>query len=346
MVSPATRSRFKWWGGLVLVLMLFGAACFTQTRVDRELKARGRKLDDDMMYFPSGRLLEPIAGEYGLVVADYAWLRAIQYYAYHLVRDANYEWFAHIIRVVTSLDPLFIEAYRFGAFVLSWDMDRPEDAIQLLREGMQRNPVRWELPFEAAFVAYTKLKDYDRAAYYFDLAARLPDVWTVAPRMAAVASARAGNYELAREIWTQLLLTHPNEKLRDIARRQLVDLLGQELKDFQAAADRYTAEQGCVPLRFEQLVHLHYLEQVPQDPMGGRWLLRQGQVVSSGLQTAKQQLALLQNVVQRYARERGGLPAELDILVQDGYLERVPELPLGLVPRLKDGKVTASEELP
>jgi tetratricopeptide (TPR) repeat protein len=337
----------RWWLGFPVVVLMLGGLVLIQVKLDQSRKTAEQLPGvDELMYFPSGKLLTPIAGEFRSVVADYAWLRAIQYYAYHLVRDQNFEWLGHIIRIVGQLDPKFMEAYRFGAMVLTWDARKPVEAIALLREGIEQNQLAWELPFEAAFTAYLKLKDYGLAAHYFEIAARLPDVWSIVPRWAAVAYQKSGNLELAREIWTQIWTTQQNPKLRDLARRQLLDLLRQELNVLQAAADRFAADHLRPLVSLEELAKKGYVEQVPGEPFGGRYRLRGGKVQSSSVEEVRVMIGRLQRLADRYRSEHASDPAELSDLVQAGYLSELPSDRFGGVVTIEDGKVKSRLELP
>jgi hypothetical protein len=329
------------------VLLVFGALVLLQVRLDRTRHyAQPLRGPDELMYFPSGTLLTPIAGEYRGVVADFAWLKAIQYYAYHLSRDQVYEWFEHIIRTITRLDPHFIEAYRFGSFVISWDSNQPTAAISLLREGMEHNPMTWELPFQVAFVAYVKMKEYRLAARYFRMAAQLPGVWSMVPRWAAVAFTKSGNLELAREIWTRIYSSNPNERLKQLARRQLVGILRDQLGNLQSAVDSLTRTQGRALVSLQELVDAGSLDDLPVEPFGGRYLLRSGRVVSSSVETTRHLMVGLQKLIDRYQARYHAGPQDWDALVKVGLLNEPPTDPFGGILAIEQGKVEITLELP
>ncbi len=63
-----------------------------------------------------------------------------------------------------SLDPKFFDVYRLASSILAYDVNMPEEAIELLRKGMVQRPEIWEFPFFAGFLAHDLLKD-DRLAY-------------------------------------------------------------------------------------------------------------------------------------------------------------------------------------
>lgn len=331
-----------------MVLLCFGGMFLIQRQLDARREAEQLRTGrDELMYFPSGRLLNQIAGSYRLVVADYAWLRAIQYFAWHAARDQQYEWLEHIIRTIAQLDPWFVEAYRFGSLIIAWDSDQPLRAIALLRAGMKENPLRWELPFQVAFIAQVRLKEYDLAAHYFAHAAKLPEVWSIVRRWAAVASEKAGNVELARQIWTELWQTHPNQKLKEVARKHLIELLGQTLGELQCAVDSFGRKERRMPKNLAELVDCGYLTQIPVEPFGGEYQLsRSGRVVSSSIEVLRQMMRQLQRQIERYRSEHKRLPTDLEDLVRAGYLKEIPADPFGGILKIEDGRVRTMVELP
>ncbi|MFH0778633.1 MAG: hypothetical protein V2A71_08385 [Candidatus Eisenbacteria bacterium] len=188
------------------------------------LNGEGKGPGQELLYFPSGKFLEESALGHESTLADIAWLRAIQYYGHHRLTDQKYELMAHIFDVVTTLDPQFIQAYVFGAIVLSQDAGQPEEAIALLKKGLRNNPENWRLAFETGFVYYLTLRDYSRAGEYFALAARLPCAPEFTSRFAAFVKERAGETETALALWQQAAETTKNKYIREIAEERIREL--------------------------------------------------------------------------------------------------------------------------
>ena len=68
---------------------------------------------------------------------------------------------------MVALDPHFPAAYQFGGFVMNESMKDSNLAISFLLEGADNNPDVWRLRFDAGFIAFTQLKDYDIAKRMF-----------------------------------------------------------------------------------------------------------------------------------------------------------------------------------
>ncbi|MCX5801105.1 MAG: hypothetical protein NTX17_06930 [Candidatus Eisenbacteria bacterium] len=179
---------------------------------------------EELMYFPSGTFVRQTALGQECTLADVAWLRAIQYYGQHRLTDRRYEMIGHISDIVTTLDPGFIQAYVFGAMVLSQDAGRPRDGLALLRKGMLSNPDDWLLAFETGFIYYTVLRDYRSAGRYFALSSKLPDAPEFTSRFAAFVEERAGHTETALELWEEAAASTHNKYIKEMAEEKIAEL--------------------------------------------------------------------------------------------------------------------------
>ncbi len=267
----------------VLVLWGFVAAYLLQLSIDTESEARLReKLVAELMYFPSGKFLRQVSIEYQHAAADFVWLRGIQYYGYHMMTDQRYDWLGHVFDMLTTLDPRFIGAYHFGAYTLAWDAKQPQEAIRMLVDGMKDNPMDWQLPFDAGFISYMQLDDYEQAGKFFAIAAKLPGAWQIAARWAAVSVARAGQTEEARQLWLDIYNGTENKALKALVLRQLRKLsLDEAIARLQEAADRFRQDKGRAAASLGELRDAGYVEDIPREPFGGRFYIDGGRVMST-----------------------------------------------------------------
>lgn len=182
------------------------------------------QLTEELMYFPSGTFVRQTALGQESTLADLAWLRAIQYYGHHRLTDRKYEMMGHIFDIVTTLDPQFIQAYVFGAVVLSQDAGKPYEGLALLRKGMRHNPENWLLAFETGFIYYVVLRDYRSAGRYFALSSRLPNAPGYTSRFAAFVEERAGHTETALQLWEEVAAASQNKYIKEIAEEKMAKL--------------------------------------------------------------------------------------------------------------------------
>lgn len=196
--------------------------------------------DEELMYFPSGKFLKEASLGHEMVVADLAWVRAIQYYGRHKQTDQDYSMAAHIFDVVTTLDPNFKNAYIFGALVLAQDANQVESGIDLLHRGMAYLPNEWLLPFEAGFIYYICEGDMAQANRWFMEAAKVPGHPESVERFAAFTAARSGDPRTALQLWMQLYKSSENPYVRQMAEERIKGLV----KDIEEAEK---AENGQMP---------------------------------------------------------------------------------------------------
>jgi tetratricopeptide (TPR) repeat protein len=221
-----TQTTIWKWALPITIVFLSGLAIWAiQFNLDlQHHKSIETRIIEELMYFPSGKFLKPAVIEYQTAMADFVWLRAIQYYGQHLMTNQKYEWLGHIFDVLSTLDTRFIGAYHFGSLVLAWDAHQVFPAIKLLNQGMSFNPLNWQIVFDAAFINYMLTKDYVSAGYYFEIASKLPETWKITERWAAFSYAKGGANPMAIEIWASIYRTTENRKLKELAERELIKL--------------------------------------------------------------------------------------------------------------------------
>lgn len=103
-------------------------------------------------------------------VADLLWIRAIQYFGGNfssLNKDEKKPGMMNLFRNMVALDPHFAAAYQFGGFVINESMKDSNAAVSFLLEGADKNPTIWRLRFDAGFIAFYQLQDYDIAKQLF-----------------------------------------------------------------------------------------------------------------------------------------------------------------------------------
>ena len=104
-----------------------------------------------VLWFQSGNFLKRVSLGFESLVADVYWIRAVVYYGSMrrvADRQRDYTLLDPLLTFVTTLDPKFRVAYRFGAIFLTEAYPdgpgRPDLAIALLQRGIAANPAAWE----------------------------------------------------------------------------------------------------------------------------------------------------------------------------------------------------------
>ena len=285
----------------------------------------------ELMYFPSGRMLKVASLGYDTLIADLLWLRGIQYYGEHRRSDQDYPLAEHVFSTITDLDPYFIGAYRFGAFVLAQDVGQPAAGIELLRKGMRNNPDRWQLPFDLGFMYFIDMEDNTKAGHFFRFASRFADAPDITKRFSAFAYRKAGRNSIAKALWEEIYRSSPNEVVREGAEYALKNIhLDETVDALSTLVDRFRSDNGRSPRGLNELVTSGLVKGIPHDPFGGDYFLDPGRqkVMSTTKVTdhAERTKTFLEKLTGRYLDKKGHYPASVVDLAEEGLVPEVPEV--------------------
>lgn len=222
----ARRLALAWAASLAAGTLAFALADAAHRRVPQPPPLA------ELSYYPSGQMLKPATLGHAETAADLAWLRAVQYYGEHRLKDHRFDHMPHVFDILTSLAPRFLQAYVFGGFAMAQEGMNFPAAEALMRKGLRANPRSGQLAFELGFLYYVKAggRDLERAAEAFEYAARQPDAPPQAARFAAYARQNAGDLRVAWIMWDNVRRTSANAYLREMAERQM-----REIQDAIAA---------------------------------------------------------------------------------------------------------------
>jgi len=251
----------------LLALGAFGAAAASQAALER--RQAGRDSAWQILYLPSGRYLKVSSLGFAPLLADFIYLWSIQYYgSYHA--SVRYDLVEKIyVDVIGELDPLYRDAYTLAALILVAEARDPERALKALEAGMERNPGDWLLPFEAGFIAFNSLRDYERAAAYYARAMVLPDAPPFTRRLHAEMYNKMGDKETSYARWREVYEGAVDESVRQIAYSHVHDLeIEIELALLREKVWEYRQRHAAWPARLQALVREGLLAALPLDPEG------------------------------------------------------------------------------
>ncbi len=105
------------------------------------------------------------------VIAGLLWVRSDSFF-----HSGNYDAILPCIRLITWLDPNWLDPYATGAWHLMYnftDTDQRSDrrylpaGLSLLKEGITNNPTQYDMYKEMAWNNYDKIKNFSEAAKYY-----------------------------------------------------------------------------------------------------------------------------------------------------------------------------------
>jgi hypothetical protein len=183
-----------------------------------------------------------------------------------------------LLDLVTSLDPHFRIAYRFGSIFLAepppGGPGRVDQAIQLLQNGLERDPTRWEYAQDIGFVYYWWAADYAKAAEWFKRAGDIPGGAEWLAPLAAVTLAEGGSRESSRKLWTELRDQSDLDWIRRSADHRLQQLDAMDaIDELNRSVQRFAERHRRPPRDWRELAVDQRWRGVPLDPSGSPYAL-------------------------------------------------------------------------
>lgn len=210
--------------------------------------------EEEKLYV-TGKTLKRASVGLGAVVADWYWLRSLQYVGGKIVKrqdtepdmplddlkSLNLALLYPLLDTTTTLDPQFIEAYQYGGVVLpAIDNDL---AIKLLQKGIQNNPDSWRLYQHLGYI-YWKQGDFPASSHYYQEGAKKPG----APNWMQVMAARVlsdNQRETAREMYRRMAEETDDPSIKQMAEQRLLQVDSFDQRDaIDPALALYQARNG------------------------------------------------------------------------------------------------------
>ncbi len=217
---------------LVVVILL---GMLSTILIARWIDARNPRadpaLEDEQLYVTASAARRMSLGFNGLI-ADWYWMRSIQYVGRKILNaQQNIELdklgqlklrlLAPMLDTATTLDPEFMDAYEYAAVVLpAIDV---QEAIRITRKGIDANPNAWRLYHQLGYI-YWQEHDFSAAGDVYGQGASIPGAPAWMQAMKARMAAEGGSRSTAREIYARMYEQSEDDKVRDMARRRLMQL--------------------------------------------------------------------------------------------------------------------------
>jgi tetratricopeptide (TPR) repeat protein len=151
------------------------------------------------------------------LTADIAWLSVLQYYGTHAEADehqsleggnmgaGHYPLLKKMILRVVRLDPNFHFAFLYGAGSLAFNLEKYDEATELLEEAVRRNPTYWKYRTYIAAIVWKKKGEFDNLIPLLEDAITYPDCPILVKSSLANIYKKRGNIKRALEIWLDVL---------------------------------------------------------------------------------------------------------------------------------------------
>ena len=253
-------------------VVLVALASWSSSRLDQHWDLDHERAD--LIYLPPSNFLRAVSLGYQQALADLLWFRAISYFGRHYRSDRIYPWLASMCDAVTDLDPRADYVYRFGGVILPWEADRVDDGMALLEKGARNMPESWQLHYMLGFSYYFFKDDLAAASRTLRTASFLPGAPEFVTRLAAIVDAAHQGPKRAVDFLTELAGRDVNGEMREIIRQRIRELsLSEDIDSLEAAAQKFQDRADRPPTDLGELVAAGLLNQIPEEPFGGRYIL-------------------------------------------------------------------------
>lgn len=247
---------------LVIILAGLTGAELLGGYISRTRPELPSEYEDSDLSMNGSRLKGFALGSEGLI-ADWYWMRSLQYIGDKIVRantetiniddlrNLNPRLLYPMLDNATDLDPHFIAVYSYGAIVLP-AID-PQKAIAITQKGIDNNPNEWRLYQYLGYI-YWKLKMYGKAAEVYERGSEVPGAAPFMRLMAASMKNEGGSRGTARDIYAEMLKTD-DPQIKPTAERRIAEL---DSFDEQEAIDKamfdFRDRSGRCPNSFAEIL--------------------------------------------------------------------------------------------
>jgi tetratricopeptide (TPR) repeat protein len=253
-IRDEARVARRWQTLLLSLLVVFGLACVAGLNrwIETNRPPVDSALEEERLYVNGATARRMSLGFNGLV-ADWYWMRSLQYVGRKIIaKEENVQLddlasldlklLYPLLDAATTLDPQFMAVYEYGGVVLPAIND--EDAIKLLKKGIENNPNEWRLFHHLGYI-YWQRKDYKTASETYAQGARLPGAPAWMQAMSARMLAEGGSTDTAREMYTRMKEQSDDADIKRMADQHLMRLDSMdERKLIQRLLSDYSAKHG------------------------------------------------------------------------------------------------------
>src|SRR5687767_8008716 len=216
---------------------------------------------EEQLYL-KGATVKRVSLAFNGLAADWYWMRSLQYVGRKVLTNGqglqldnlealNLKLLPSLLDTATTLDPQFLEPYEYAAIVLP-EIDVKE-AIRITQKGIAANPSSWRLYQHLGYIHWQQ-KDYEAARNTYREGAKLPGAPAWMQAMQARMAAEGGSRDTAREIYQHMYGQSDDEKVKEMARRRLLQLQSFDERDgLRRLMTSYKSQTGRCPSSWTEL---------------------------------------------------------------------------------------------
>lgn len=223
-------------------------------------------------------LLRITSLEFKGLVSDYLFLDAIVFYGATLnraerprIKAWEWQWLDDALTASASLDPYFLDPYLFGNAIFTWEAGMIREANRLLEKGSSYRTWDWMLPFFTGFNYFFFLQENEKAAEFLMEASRRPDSNPMLASIASKLAFKEKKTETSIQFLEEMLRRTDDARTKQRFTKRIEALRGILL--LEEAVAQYQKRYHAKPYGVELLVAKGIIQNVPQDPYGGKFYI-------------------------------------------------------------------------
>lgn len=246
---------------IALIVLGMTAAVMLSRWIDAHRPPSSTAIEEENLYLTGNAASRLSLGFKGLV-ADWYWMRSLQYVGDKILSvpenvqlddlgQLNLKLLAPLLDVATTLDPQFLEPYEYAAIVLpAVDV---KQAIRITKKGIDANPSEWVLYHQLGYI-YWQQHDFQSASEAYGRGAMIPGAPPWMQAMKARMAAEGGSRTTAREIYRRMVQESGDERVKDMARRRLLQIDSFEQREvLQKILNAYQEKVGRCAASWKEL---------------------------------------------------------------------------------------------
>lgn len=283
------RSLSKHDALLLLTILVGLAGVIGVSRLLESQRAVAIPATTEEQLYLNGATVKRVSLGFNGLAADWYWMRSLQYVGRKVLTNGqglqlddlgtlDLKLLPPLLDTATTLDPQFMEPYEYAAIVLP-GIDVKE-AVRITEKGIAANPSSWRLHQHLGYIHWQQ-QDYEAARNTYREGAKLPGAPAWMEAMQARMAAEGGSRDTAREIYQRMYEQADDEKVKEMARRRLLQLQSFDERDgLRRLMTAYQSQTGRCPSSWSELAPaLHALKiqldaaGAPFDPSGVAYVL-------------------------------------------------------------------------
>jgi len=172
------------------------------------------------------------------IIGDIEYISFLQYYGDKDNSQTKYKDLYKYINDITDIDPNFTFAYSYGSAILAWNLFRYDEAVAVIRKGIEFNPTFWKLRLYLGAIIYRQKGDTVNYIKLLEEAMRFEDHPAMIERILGNIYMLYKTPDEAAAYWVKIYKESKHQDSRDFAYRTLQKMIQeQKIKDIKSIMD-------------------------------------------------------------------------------------------------------------